>query len=727
MSQKRKLIEIDDDDDSNDNKQPFPQQNDFKRRRKVISNDDYKHTQNHNHKLSESATSSRNSATVSNTSRPSENIDNILTQMKSQTTIILDYDDTLFPTTVYKDSNDPNNPISVNLHKIVAALGKLRDSIRDAFPFYHIALITNGGQGWINKSFTLYPEMKQAVGWIPIISAYDLFNKDYHEMYLLWKQMVVDTIISKNCTKLIAIGDSFADLYSAENIKIEKSYVKMMRKPNCDTLCWQISFVAKHIPWIHSQSFVDMRTQYQKHLECSLGCRIDSDIWFTLYVKVIPHKNAISYQLSLMQSEVNTVIKYQNKIFEITKRENIEDRNGLKKFRGIVCITEKGTTNAMKLDLCKQHNHIRILRSKWFELDSMNTRANHCSICGEAFRDKFKLTKHVKTHNQLQMPVSRSNSSWTSRHDSDDEFESDDLRCIGEPLDESDDVFECIREPPIVLIDESDDEFECIGEPSIVLGIIDLEEHAEPLYVQDTQDRDCGSVWGFVYVFMWLFIYLRFFIGIDHQSSCFASSFCYGAYEFRKTSGEYKAADISISFDNMDYLMVSRLDGVIEIWDVSNINPIWRGDTGSVLKIVWSPSHLHYMVKLTSPVYRSTPLLSSMGSMDTVRLCKSERDCKQIYTRYRSMGEKITFGEGSLIAVSGYYGSFGLHQSFLDENASSTNKSHGISSVNYHNNAHHHICVDLRTSMQHPLHYNRTLVIPWPSHPNFVMCFDSGE
>eukprot|EP01084_Bolivina_argentea_P198239 339524_1 len=149
-----------------------------------------------------------------------------------------------------------------------------------------------------------------------------------------------------------------------------------------------------------------------------------------------------------------------------------------------------------------------------------------------------------------------------------------------------------------------------------------------------------------------------------------------------------KYLPLSISFDNTgDCLAISMIDGVIEIWDVSTMKPIYtlKGHTGSVLKSIWSPSHRNTLasfsndqtiriwhphsmpstrcaniIQLTSNTLdiewqkrNSAPLLSSVDCRNTLRLYESTQDYQQIYVG-RSMGDKIAFGEQSLIAVNGY-------------------------------------------------------------------------
>ena len=172
-----------------------------------------------------------------------------------------------------------------------------------------------------------------------------------------------------------------------------------------------------------------------------------------------------------------------------------------------------------------------------------------------------------------------------------------------------------------------------------------------------------------------------------------------------------KYLPVSISFDNTgDCLAISMIDGVIEIWDVSTMKPIYtlKGHTGSVLKSIWSPSHRNTLasfsndktiriwhphsmpstrsaniIQLTSNTQdiewqkttsRST-LLSSVDNKNTLRLYSSLEDYKQIYVG-RSMGDKLAFGQQSLIAVNGYNLNLFDCQNLNRLNCIKTNKYH---------------------------------------------------
>ena len=168
---------------------------------------------------------------------------------------------------------------------------------------------------------------------------------------------------------------------------------------------------------------------------------------------------------------------------------------------------------------------------------------------------------------------------------------------------------------------------------------------------------------------------------------------------------------VSISFDNTgDCLAISMIDGVIEIWDVSTMKPIYtlKGHTGSVIKSIWSPSHRNTLASFSNdktiriwhphsmPSTRSAniiqlqsntqdiewqkttsrdTLLSSVDNKNTLRLYASGEDYKQIYVG-RSMGDKLAFGQQSLIAVNGYNLNLFDCQNLNRLNCIKTNKYH---------------------------------------------------
>ena len=148
-----------------------------------------------------------------------------------------------------------------------------------------------------------------------------------------------------------------------------------------------------------------------------------------------------------------------------------------------------------------------------------------------------------------------------------------------------------------------------------------------------------------------------------------------------------KYLPVSVSFDNTgDCLAISMIDGVVEIWDVCSMKPIYtlKGHTGSVLKAVWSPSHRNTLASFANdgtirvwhphsmPSTRSanviqlkaqlrdiswqqssgtqtaTSLLASVDSRSTLRLYSPKHDYRQLYVG-RSMGDRVALGHKTLV------------------------------------------------------------------------------
>ena len=181
---------------------------------------------------------------------------------RNRTLIILDWDDTLFPTT-WVTSNDINirninntqNSISSYFKQVDIELDRL---LRLLLKCGHVAIITNAMLNWINISSNILPKTSEILSNesgkfdIEIISArgsYQSISKEPMD----WKKMAFEEIIKNNkfrkVNNIISIGDAeyeykalinlYEDCKSAKNYKLLKS-VKFVKYPTNHVLLDQI-------------------------------------------------------------------------------------------------------------------------------------------------------------------------------------------------------------------------------------------------------------------------------------------------------------------------------------------------------------------------------------------------------------------------------------------------------------------------------------------------------
>lgn len=179
---------------------------------------------------------------------------------KNNTYIILDWDDTLFPTTWTTKNKLNFEQYNVeryadyfrNLDNI---LYKLLLKLND---FGKVVIITNALPMWIDMSSKVLGKTRKLLQNINIISAKKMY-RDKFQNAVDWKKMAFKEELEKykhNITNIISIGDAIYEyialikLYDpAKNTKYLKS-IKMVEKPNYEALMKQLYKLYDHIPSI---------------------------------------------------------------------------------------------------------------------------------------------------------------------------------------------------------------------------------------------------------------------------------------------------------------------------------------------------------------------------------------------------------------------------------------------------------------------------------------------
>jgi len=170
-----------------------------------------------------------------------------------KTLIILDWDDTIFPTSWIARNN-------INLNDNVLMKNKYFDmfSILDSILcklftkfliFGKVLIVTNASAKWVNISAQHLPNLLKIINKsITIISARDLFQNEYPDKIYLWKKLTFNKLIISisqyKLQNILSIGDAeyefnaTIDLYNEYarlNQRLLKT-IRFMKNPSFDDL-----------------------------------------------------------------------------------------------------------------------------------------------------------------------------------------------------------------------------------------------------------------------------------------------------------------------------------------------------------------------------------------------------------------------------------------------------------------------------------------------------------
>lgn len=183
-------------------------------------------------------------------------------QNKSFTLIILDWDDTLFPTS-WVIKNNINLVDAQNRWKYIPLFNDLDKALFNLIQKFKkygkVVIITNAMPSWINDSVSVLPKTAQIINSIKILSARQLFQSKFNDM-MEWKKNTFKKAINREfynnkILNIISIGDAeyeykaLIDLYTwnKKNKKILKS-IKLIHNPTYNTLMDQLNVLYNAIP-----------------------------------------------------------------------------------------------------------------------------------------------------------------------------------------------------------------------------------------------------------------------------------------------------------------------------------------------------------------------------------------------------------------------------------------------------------------------------------------------
>lgn len=184
--------------------------------------------------------------------------------MEYKTLILLDWDDTLFPTSwIMRNNIDLTDEESV--HKYIKFFSKLDillyNLLSNLKKYGSVVIVTNAMLKWIKITSNVLPNtQKLFMNSIKILSARDIYQDQYPNNMQMWKKIVFKNLVKKYYTdsclqNIISIGDAeyefnaLVDLYDVNSVinkKILKT-IRLLKDPNYDFLLDQLKVLNKSI------------------------------------------------------------------------------------------------------------------------------------------------------------------------------------------------------------------------------------------------------------------------------------------------------------------------------------------------------------------------------------------------------------------------------------------------------------------------------------------------
>jgi hypothetical protein len=176
------------------------------------------------------------------------------------TLIIIDWDDTLFPTTWHKskdiDLTCPNSRYK-NLSYFKNLDDNLNKLIKKIKTHGHVVIITNASPEWIKLTLSILPKTKNILKNVQIVSARKRYQKKLNERE--WKMRTFNDIIDEKIkkfkyTNILSLGDSKYEHYALINLfnhdKLKHKYlksIKFIKSADYDIIIDQINIINDNI------------------------------------------------------------------------------------------------------------------------------------------------------------------------------------------------------------------------------------------------------------------------------------------------------------------------------------------------------------------------------------------------------------------------------------------------------------------------------------------------
>jgi hypothetical protein len=175
---------------------------------------------------------------------------------KNNTLIILDWDDTLFPTTWFIHNNiDLNESYMKNLYisYFIELDNILYKLLKKLITFGDVTIITNALIEWINTSSTVLPKTQKIMEKLNVVSARGNFQNKFPNM-ADWKKEAFKSAKTNKYINIISVGDALYEyhalvgLYNKDNTLLKS--IKFMNEPQHEVLIDQLNVLYDVIPKI---------------------------------------------------------------------------------------------------------------------------------------------------------------------------------------------------------------------------------------------------------------------------------------------------------------------------------------------------------------------------------------------------------------------------------------------------------------------------------------------
>lgn len=177
--------------------------------------------------------------------------------IKNKTLIILDWDDTLFPTSwITKKNIDLTNDDTYN--KYIVSFGKLDlllyKLLNNFLKCGNVTIVTNAALKWVSISSNILPNTQKLIkNNIRVISARDQYQEKLPDKSSSWKRLVFEKLVAEshpnnsNLKNIISVGDAEYEFnalvnlsrYQSKNERALKS-IRFIPKSGFDSLIEQL-------------------------------------------------------------------------------------------------------------------------------------------------------------------------------------------------------------------------------------------------------------------------------------------------------------------------------------------------------------------------------------------------------------------------------------------------------------------------------------------------------
>lgn len=188
---------------------------------------------------------------------------------KHNTLIILDWDDTLFPTS-WMVKNGINLTNKSTQQKYIVLFSKLDVSLYNLLSNIskqaQVVIITNAVKKWIDTSVVMLPKTQQLLnGTIPVLSARDLHKQQHPNNMSEWKKKTFQNITQSHYENnkfqnIISVGDAEYEFLATVNLYDHSAHVnnkllktiRLFPEPSFDSLMNQLDILSKNFDKIIS-------------------------------------------------------------------------------------------------------------------------------------------------------------------------------------------------------------------------------------------------------------------------------------------------------------------------------------------------------------------------------------------------------------------------------------------------------------------------------------------